>query len=214
LIFWLYGLQTPNCIRTRDSEATCGQPKGYCDKWACACNAYSHGHRDFYRRNRNKTVDTNRKMTVVTQFVASNGRSDGKLADIKHVYIQDGKVIKSVVAKVGGGLQVDSMTDGYCNATATWTQERGGIEVMSEALARGMALIFSLRADDGGFVNWMDSGNPGPYNDRDTEGNPALIVQHTPDASVTFRIFGGERLEARSRHSLPENLKTHKSGGA
>lgn len=169
-------------IRSCDSELTCGQPTGgYCDKWGCSYNAYAHGFKDFYGRN--KTIDTNRKFTVVTQFLTSNGRADGKLTDIKRVYIQDDKVIKNVVAKAGG-KEVDGITDGYCNATASWTQERGGIEVMGEALGRGMVLIFSLWADDSTFMNWMDSGNSGPCND--TEGDPRLIVQHTPDASVTF----------------------------
>ncbi|KAK1753722.1 glycoside hydrolase [Echria macrotheca] len=170
-------------IRTCDNDVDCGQPKGYCDKWGCSFNAYQQGYHDFYGRG--KQVDTNKKFTVVTQFVSSNNRTDGKLVDIRRLYIQDGKVIQNVQAKVGGGsVLADSVTDPYCNATATWTQERGGIAHMGEALARGMVLIFSLWADDGGYMTWLDSGNSGPCNA--TEGNPAEIVQHTPDASVTF----------------------------
>lgn len=38
--------------------------------------------------------------------------------------------------------------------------------------------------DDGGFVNWLDSGNAGPCNE--TEGDPKIIQQTTPDTDVRF----------------------------
>jgi len=166
-------------IRTCATETDCGREKCYCDKWGCSYNSYSHGYHDFYGPG--KTVDTTKKFSVVTQFVAKNG----KLADIRRLYVQDGKTIKNTVAKVAGGkLEVDSITDAYCAAQATWTQERGGIEEMGRALAQGMVLIFSIWADDGGFMSWLDSGTSGPCNA--TEGDPKLIQQHTPGASITF----------------------------
>lgn len=169
-------------------ETECGQPEGVCDKWGCAYNPYAHGFKEYYGRD--LTVDTNRKFTVVTQFVTDNGRDDGTLSEIRRVYVQDGRVIKNQAVTVGGTVR-DSITDGFCKATAEWTQKRGGLAEMGKALGRGMVLIFSLWADDYGFMNWMDSGNAGPCND--TEGDPKLIVQNHPDAAVTFsKIKWGE----------------------
>lgn len=92
-------------IRTCDSEATCGKSRGYCDKWGCSYNAYSPG------TGRNKRVGTNCKITVVTQFVTSSGKSDYRLVDIKRLYIQE-KSSRMLSPRLGG-LQVDSVTDGY-----------------------------------------------------------------------------------------------------
>ncbi len=144
-------------------------------------NPYAYGFTDFYGRN--KTVDTNRKFTVTTQFITSNGRADGELTEIRRLYVQDGTVIKNQVVSAGGA-SYDSITDGFCNATASWAQQRGGLPQMGKAIGRGMVLIFSVWADNGGFMNWLDSGSSGPCNS--TEGNPALIVQQHPDAAVTF----------------------------
>ena len=168
-------------IHKCQGETECGQPEGVCDKWGCSYNPHSYGFKDYYGRN--LTIDTNRKFTVVTQFITANGKDDGVLSEIRRHYIQDGKMIKNQ-AITAGGASVDRISNGYCNATATWTQKRGGLEEMGKALGRGMVLIFSLWADDGGFMNWMDSGNAGPCNS--TEGDPRTIVKEHPDAAVTF----------------------------
>ncbi|KAM7202999.1 glycoside hydrolase [Naviculisporaceae sp. PSN 640] len=169
-------------------ETECGQPEGVCDKWGCSYNPYSHGFKEYYGRD--LTVNTNKKFTVVTQFITDNGKDDGTLSEIKRVYIQDGKVIKNQAVTVGGKV-TDSITNQYCEATASWTQKRGGLAEMGKALGRGMVLIFSLWADDYGFMNWLNSGNSGPCND--TEGDPKLIVQKNPESAVTFsQIKWGE----------------------
>lgn len=163
------------------SADECGQDHGVCDEWGCGYNPYAYGVHDYYGRN--LTVDTNRKFTVVTQFLTDNGKPTGTLSEIRRIYVQDGKVIKNAAVSAGGQT-VDSITDSYCNATASWFQARGGLADMGGALERGMVLIFSVWADNGGFMNWLDSGNSGPCND--TEGNPVLIQQQHPDAAVTF----------------------------
>ncbi|KAK5655078.1 hypothetical protein OQA88_5977 [Cercophora sp. LCS_1] len=168
-------------IRTCATELDCGQPSGYCDKWGCSYNPYAHGHRDFYGRGPENKVNTLLPFTVITQFHTSP--TTGALANITRLYLQNGTVVRNTVTTAAGST-TDNINDAYCNATATWTQQRGGIEVMGQALARGMVLIFSLWADDGGYMTWMDSGSSGPCNS--TEGDPRQIVQHTPDASVTF----------------------------
>ncbi|KAK3935178.1 glycoside hydrolase [Diplogelasinospora grovesii] len=162
-------------------EDECGQPVGVCDEWGCGYNPYAYGFHDYYGRN--LEVDANKKFTVTTQFLTSNGKADGTLTEIRRLYVQDGQIIKNQAVTVAGS-SVDSITDGYCNATASWFQQRGGLADMGEAIQRGMVLIFSVWADSGGFMNWLDSGNAGPCNA--TEGNPALIQANNPDAAVTF----------------------------
>ncbi|KAK4211371.1 glycoside hydrolase [Rhypophila decipiens] len=164
-----------------EGETECGQVDGVCDKWGCSYNPYAYGFKEYYGRD--MTVNSNKKFTVITQFITDNGKDDGVLSEIKRLYIQDGKVIKNQAITAGGAV-VDSITDGYCKSTASWTQKRGGLAEMGKALGRGMVLIFSLWADDYTFMNWMDSGNSGPCND--TEGDPKLIVQHSPESSITF----------------------------
>jgi cellulase len=168
-------------IRTCQGETDCGQPSGYCDKWGCSYNTYSHGHPDFYGTGPEFKINTLQTFTVTTQFHTSP--DTGALDAITRLYIQNGTVIHNT-ATTAAGQTIDSVNNAYCNATAAWTQQRGGLEVMGQALGRGMVLIFSIWADDGGFMTWLDSGNAGPCNA--TEGNPAEIVKHTPDASVTF----------------------------
>ncbi|KAK4155863.1 glycoside hydrolase [Chaetomidium leptoderma] len=172
-----------NATRVNKCETAdeCGQPVGVCDQWGCSYNPHNNGVTDYYGRN--LTVDTNRKVTVTTQFLTSNGKADGELTEIRRLYVQDGVVIQNH-AVAAGGADHDSINNDYCNATATWTQQRGGLAQMGKAIERGMVLIFSLWADDGGFMNWLDSGNAGPCNA--TEGDPKLIVKQHPDAAVTF----------------------------
>lgn len=40
-----------------------------------------------------KNVDTTKPFTVVTQFVTTDGTANGDLAEIRRVYVQNGKVI-------------------------------------------------------------------------------------------------------------------------
>jgi cellulose 1,4-beta-cellobiosidase len=60
---------------------------GSCDANGCDFNPYRVGVKDFYGKG--KTVDTSKKMTVVTQFLGSGS----SLTELKRFYIQGGKVI-------------------------------------------------------------------------------------------------------------------------
>ncbi|TPX08585.1 uncharacterized protein E0L32_009924 [Thyridium curvatum] len=162
-------------------EQECGLDNGVCDKWGASFNPYSYGFKDYYGRD--KTVNTNKKFTVVTQFLTDDKTPTGTLAEIRRLYVQDGKVIQNAVVSAGGE-QHDSINDAYVNSTAAWTVKRGGLETMGRAIGRGMTLTFSIWADNGGFMNWLDSGNAGPCNE--TEGDPKLIQRDHPDAAVVF----------------------------
>jgi cellulase len=97
--------------------------------------------------------------------------------------VQSGKVIHNAVAEVSGS-EVNSITEGLCENSASYFQKMGGLKQMGNALRRGMVLIFSIWNDSGQFMSWLDSGDAGPCNS--TEGNPALIQAQHPETSVTF----------------------------
>lgn len=62
---------------------------GWCDKDGCAFNTYRLGHEKFWGAGDEYTVDTTRPMTIVTQFVTTDGTDDGDLKEIRRFYIQD-----------------------------------------------------------------------------------------------------------------------------
>lgn len=158
----------------------CGSA-GVCDKSGCGFNPYALGARDYYGFRR--SVDTSRRLTVVTQFVTDDGTASGTLTEIRRLYVQEGEVVQNAVVEVAG-MEVDSITGEYCAESASYFQEMGGLKQMGKALGRGMVLVFSIWNDSGAFMNWLDSGNAGPCNS--TEGNPQLIQVQHPETSVTF----------------------------
>jgi len=160
--------------------AACGST-GVCDESGCGINPYTADH-TFYGYH--DTVDTTKPLTVVTQFYTNDNTASGTLNQIRRLYVQNGKVIQNANVTFDGGERTNSITNAYCNATAPSFQQRGGLAQMGDALGRGMVLIFSIWNDQGGYMNWLDSGNAGPCNA--TEGNPTLIIQEDPTTSVTF----------------------------
>ncbi|KAF3769759.1 family 7 glycoside hydrolase [Cryphonectria parasitica EP155] len=173
------------------SDDECGQADGVCDEWGCGWNPYVYNVTDFYGPAANDTIDTKRVFTVTTQFITDDGTPDGTLIEIRRLWGQDGRILKNAVVSTGDGFTGSVMDDAYCNATASWTQERGGLAGMGDALGRGMVLIFSIWDDTGGYMNWLDEGSAGPCNA--TEGNPALIEEYYPGVQVKFeKIRYGE----------------------
>jgi cellulase len=158
----------------------CGS-NGVCDKSGCGFNPYALGDKDYYGYN--MTVDTKKRFTVVTQFITDDHTPRGNLSEIRRLYVQSGKVIHNAVAEVSGS-EVNSITEGLCENSASYFQKMGGLKQMGNALRRGMVLIFSIWNDSGQFMSWLDSGDAGPCNS--TEGNPALIQAQHPETSVTF----------------------------
>ncbi|KAF2639506.1 glycoside hydrolase [Massarina eburnea CBS 473.64] len=166
----------PGLYRCTGTECTA---TGVCDKNGCGKNPYTTD-KSFYAPKSSK-VDTNKPFTVVTQFPAQNG----VLQSVVRKYVQNGKVIEDVAANV-------SMNDTYCSANgATTFMGLGAMKGMGEAMTRGMVLAMSIWWDEGGFMNWLDSGNAGPCNA--TEGDPKVIQQVEKAPSVVFsQIKWGE----------------------
>ncbi|KAK3305206.1 cellulase [Chaetomium strumarium] len=172
----------------------CGDD-GVCDKDGCAWNPYRVNVTDYYGASARFRVDTTRPFTVVTQFLTStpnppqNGKGHNKkkeLTKIHRLYVQDDKVIESYTVDAPGLPKTDSLTDEFCGATgAAKYLALGGTRGIGEALERGMVLAMSIWWDEGGNMNWLDSGEAGPCDPW--EGNPANITKVEPGPEVTFR---------------------------
>ncbi|KAF1838898.1 glycoside hydrolase [Decorospora gaudefroyi] len=153
---------------------------GLCDKYGCGDNPYNNRKaKDYYGPG--LKVDTTKPFTVITQFPAK----DGVLQAVVRKYIQDGIVIENASKNI-------TMDQAYCDAQgATKFTELGGFKGMGDALARGMVLAMSIWWDEGGAMNWLDSGASGPCNA--TEGFPNVIRQVERRPTVKFsQIKWGE----------------------
>ncbi len=173
------------------SGALCGSPDRYggvCDMDGCDYNPYRNGAPSFYQPD--ATLDTNKPMTVVTQFITTTGDAKGALKEIRRIYVQGGKVIDNASVQVPGIDKGNSISEQYCSqklkafgGTSNY-DARGGMKGMGDALGRGMVLIFSIWDDAGQNMNWLDSGNAGPCNS--TVGTPAIIQAQYSDSSDTW----------------------------
>ncbi|KAF9780386.1 hypothetical protein IL306_000269 [Fusarium sp. DS 682] len=155
---------------------------GVCDKSGCTWNNNKLGNTDYYGRGKKFKVDSTRKFTVTSQFVANK---QGELTELHRHYIQDNKVIESAVVNISGPPKINYMNDKYCAATGANEYMRlGGTKVMGEALSRGMVLAMSVWWSEGDFMKWLDQGSAGPCDA--TEGDPKNIVKVQPNPEVTF----------------------------
>ncbi|KAF1846726.1 glycoside hydrolase family 7 protein [Cucurbitaria berberidis CBS 394.84] len=168
---------------------------GICDKDGCDFNSYRMGVQDFYGPG--KTLDTTKKMTVVTQFIGSGS----KLSDIKRFYIQDGKVFKNSDSTVSG-VTGNSITDKFCDqqkkafGDTSSFKTLGGLNEMGASLARGHVLVMSLWDDHAVSMLWLDSTYPTtadpakPGVARGTcatdSGKPEQVEKDSPGATVIY----------------------------
>lgn len=154
---------------------------GVCDQWGCGINPYGNGNLGYYGPG--LTVNTNKVFTVVTQFPTF---PNGTLKEIRRLYVQNGKVIQNAGVNItGSALTGKNVIDtAYCTGGASRFMDLGAISGIGKAMERGMVLIFSIWWDEGGFMNWLDSGSSGPCSA--TEGDPKVIVTVQPDPVVIF----------------------------
>ena len=172
---------------------------GTCDPDGCDFNPFRMGNESFFGPG--KTVDTKSKMTVVTQFITSDGTATGTLSEIKRLYVQNGKVIANSASDVSG-VTGNSITSDFCTAqkTAFGDQDifskHGGLSGMGNALAQGMVLVMSLWDDHYADMLWLDSNYPtnasatAPGVSRGTcstdSGKPATVESESASAKVIF----------------------------
>ncbi|KAF9563852.1 cellobiohydrolase I [Agrocybe pediades] len=186
----------------RCEGAECNTPTdrygGICDPDGCDFNSYRQGDRDFYGPG--KVVDTKKKMTVVTQFITNDGTANGRLVEIRRIYIQDGKVIQNSKTNIPGMDAYDSITDDYCVDQKTAFGDvdsfnlKGGMKGMEDGLRNGMVLSLSIWDDHHSNMLWLDSTYPTdstkPGAARGScatdSGKPSDIESSIPNSSVTF----------------------------
>ncbi|KAF9494876.1 glycoside hydrolase family 7 protein [Pleurotus eryngii] len=173
---------------------------GVCDKDGCDFNSFRMGDREFLGEG--LTVDTTKKITVVTQFITSNNSTSGALSEIRRLYVQDGNVIQNSITNVPSVPAYDSITDQFCvDAKAAFGDTnyfatQGGLEAMGGSFDNGMVLVMSIWDDHAANMLWLDSSypldkdpsEPGVMrgNCATTSGVPADVEAQHPDASVTF----------------------------
>lgn len=140
-------------------------------------------------------------MTVVTQFITSDGTENGDIVEIRRKYVQNGKVIETPNVTING-KQYNSITDGFCDAAKTWMddvkdyEKKGGMKQMGGALKRGMTLVMSIWDDHDAHMLWLDSNYPtnkpasSPGVARGTcstsSGDPNDVENNSPNSSVTY----------------------------
>lgn len=188
---------------------------GVCDRDGCDLNPYRVGVKDFFGKGSNFKVDTTKPVTVVTQFITTDGTDNGDLKEIKRFFVQDGKTIghpKSTIDKLSS--QYDSITDDMCDKVKgvfgdqNDHQKKGGLKKMGQSLKNGMTLVMSLWDDSAADMLWLDSTYPttktswgGPRGSCDTKtGNPDQERKQYPHSSVTFSDIKVGELGSTSPH--------------
>lgn len=182
-------------------NANGGRHKGVCDKDGCDFNPYRLGDKYFFGPSSNFTIDTTQPFTVITQFATADGTDNSDLSDIRRLWIQNGRLIKSSFVNVGGH-RFNSITDDFCDAqkqefeNPNDYEKRGGHKSMSDSMDRGMVLVMSLWDDHSVNMLWLDSDYPTdkpaylPGVARGTcpitSGKPQDVESQHPDASVTY----------------------------
>ncbi|KAF8642468.1 hypothetical protein AX16_009469 [Volvariella volvacea WC 439] len=192
--------------QVRCSGTACGGPNNrygsVCDPDGCDFNSYRQGVYDFYGPGSSNTIDTTKKVTVVTQFYTSNNSTTGTLSEIRRIYVQDGRVIQNSKTTFSGISPYDSITSQYCADQKTFFNDhesfasKGGMAGMGRALARGMVLVMSIWDDHYAHMLWLDSTYPTdadpsiPGKKRGTcpttSGDPKDVEAQYPNAQVTF----------------------------
>jgi len=176
---------------------------GVCDKDGCDINPYRMGNKEFYGRGEEFTVNTLKPMTVVTQFLTTDGTDEGDLSEIRRFYVQDGNIIHSPASTILSN-NADSITDEFCADKKELFEnindfgEKGGNAGMGESLDRGHVLALSLWDDVEVNMLWLDSAYPldKPVDDPGIKrgdclggetSTPEYVRENFPDAGVTFQ---------------------------
>ncbi|KAK4575049.1 hypothetical protein LTR86_000901 [Recurvomyces mirabilis] len=172
---------------------------GFCDKDGCDFNSFRMGNQTFLGPG--KTVDTTKKITVVTQFITSDGTASGDLTEIRRLYVQNGVVYANSASDVSG-ISGNSLTADFCKAQKSvfgdtdYFDTKGGLKAMGEAFKTGMVLVMSIWDDYAVNMLWLDSDypttapvtNPGVARGTcsTTSGNPKDVESQSPGSTVVF----------------------------
>jgi len=161
--------------QTRCDGTQCGDGdqryQGVCDKDGCDFNSWRMGNQTFFGPG-HFVLDSTKPVTVVTQFITSDGTANGPLSEIKRFYVQNGQTIPNSESNFSGLKAYNSITDQFCNDQKTLFgdhndfETKGGLKAMGTSLEKGMVLVMSLWDDHAVYMLWLDSDYP-------TTGSPS-----------------------------------------
>ncbi|TPX47517.1 hypothetical protein SeMB42_g02264 [Synchytrium endobioticum] len=158
-----------NSISTSTTAHPC--KGGTCEQ--CHYNPFREKFTSFYGPG--KTVDSTKKITVITQFITSDGTDKGSLTEIKRLYIQNGKIIPNP----------SSIDDKFCSTPQFGNfKNLGGLKAMDEALRNKMVLSIALWDDPVKHLAWLDG--PGAGTCPDGVSQPQSIQAETPNAHAVY----------------------------
>merc|ERR1719189_3549159 len=158
----------------------------------------------FFGRGSEYEVNTLKPITVVTQFLTTDGTDSGDLSEMGRYYVQDGRVIASPSSTILGPDDTDRIDDAFCQAKKTLFgdindyAENGGSAAMGESLDRGHVMAISLWDDVAVNMLWLDAAYPldkpatAPGVQRGDcpggqESTPEWLRQNNPDGWVSFQ---------------------------
>jgi cellulose 1,4-beta-cellobiosidase len=186
---------------TADDCGDTDRTAGVCDKSGCDFNSYRNGVLNYYGPG--MTIDTTKKITVVTQFLTSDGTASGALTEIRRFYVQNGvSIANSHVNLAGVSASYDSVTAPYCadvkaveGDTNDWLA-KGGMGPMDKAFVKGMVLVLSIWDDYAVNMLWLDSDYPTTADPTapgvargtcpTTSGVPSQVESQSPNSQVTY----------------------------
>lgn len=176
-----------------------------CDKNGCDFNPYREGAHNFYGPGPQYTIDSTKPVTVVTQFITTDGTDTGELKEMRRFYIQDNKTIKNPMPSWAPSADESytALSDDTChlqmtNFTDRWDvfSAKGGITGMGKAMGRSMSLVLSLWDDHDVGMKWLDAIDPYPIpagksgalrgRCNQTEGDWDKVEKNHPGASVVY----------------------------
>jgi len=193
---------TPHpCTTLGQSTCTgtaCSAPNvtsGTCDQAGCDFNSYRMGVTNFFGPGAGFVLNTQEKITVVTQFVGS------PINSINRFWVQNGVVIANSNSAIPG-VTGNAISDSFCAAqktafgdTNTFSQ-KGGMAGISSAASAGMVLVMSLWDDHAAEMLWLDSSYPPTKSPSAagvtrgtcaaTSGQPTQVESQSPNAQVIF----------------------------
>jgi len=189
----------------RCSGTDCGDGSnrygGVCDKDGCDFNSFRMGAPTFFGPH--LKVDTTKPVTVVTQFVTSDGTANGQLTEIRRVYVQNGQVIPNSAANFTDKIKAyNSISDSFCTdqknlfGDKNVFEAKGGLQGMGNVMGTGMILVMSLWDDHTANMLWLDSNYPANVtatipgiargNCPITSGVPSQVESEYPNSNVKF----------------------------
>ncbi|KAG8962331.1 Exoglucanase 1 [Tulasnella sp. 419] len=197
-----------------------------CDQPGCDFNSFRMGDKTFYGPG--YTVDTTKKITVVTQFLTDDSTDNGNLIQIRRLYVQNGVVIQNSLVNIPSMVPYDSITEDFCtdqkNAFSDTNvfANKGGLQKMGDAMGNGMVLVMSIWDDYTANMLWLDSNYP---LDRDPEqpgtargtcstdsGVPEDVESQQANASVTYSNIKFGSIGSTYSHGGPDGPTTTNGG--